>query len=76
MIVRQVERHGEFAAAIKAHACGVNADGGHVATNGTQGIAHAKSFGCTLIISLSEAAGIVTALREKSHCCNDEYRCE
>ena len=76
MIVRQVERHGKFAAAIKTHAGGVDANGGHVAAHGTQGIAHAEGFGRTLIIRLREAASIVAALREKSHCKNDEYRCE
>lgn len=76
MIVRQVERHGKFSAAIKTHASRVNADGGHVATHCAKRIAHAEGFGCTLIISLREAAGVVAALREKSHCENDEYRCE
>ena len=65
IVVEQVEGRGEFVAAIDTHACGVDADSGHVATYGAHGIAHAQSLGRALVEGLRKETGIVGALAEQ-----------
>ena len=64
VVVHQIERSGEFVAAINAHSCRIDADSGHVTAHGTQGIAHAEGLGRALVEGLRKQAGIVGALRE------------
>lgn len=64
IVVEQVEGRGEFVAAIDAHARWIDADCGHVAPNGSQGIAHAQSLSRTLIVGLRKQVGVVAALAE------------
>ena len=78
IVVEQVKGRGEFVAAIDTHACGVDADSGHVATYGAHGIAHAQSLSRALVEGLRKQAGIVAALTEQrdaeqnSECCRKE----
>lgn len=65
IVVEQVEGRGEFVAAVNAHACRVDADCGHVATHGTQGIAHTQSLGCALVVGLRKQVRIVAALSKQ-----------
>ena len=67
VVVKQVERSGDFAAAVDAHASGVDAYGGHVATYCPHGVAHAQGLGGALVVGLREKVRIVDALRKHGH---------
>ena len=63
-IVHQAEGGGELVAAVDAHPCWVDANGGHVAAYCTHGVAHTQGFGCALIEGLGKDASVGSALRE------------
>ena len=73
VVVHEAECGGELGATIDAQACRVDADGGHVATHCTHGVAHAHGFGSALVVGLREKACIVGAL---SKCGDDEKECQ
>ena len=64
VVVHKAEGGGELVAAVDAHPCWVDANGSHVTTHCTHGVAHAQGFGRALVEGLGKQASIGSTLRK------------